>query len=162
MSCFLIINDNPIYEPYQQQIFYKLVEKTIALLTKKYEEINIKFLNNFSFTIKSNNTQLSGFNIKEYMKTSYNTNLTIYDCICNNEIWDYKNIIVLTFKLDMIDKLLEIPKLTILLLNTIDNNKIDSKIIKPYYNFIKKVNIKKIDKYNYNSLIDYYINSALN
>ena len=42
-----------------------------------------------------------------------------------------------------------------------DSN-IDSKIIKPYYKFIKKVNIKKIDKYNYNSLIDYYINVALN
>jgi len=164
MSCFLIINDNTIYDPYQKQFFYKLVNTTIELLIKKYKEININFLNNFSFTINTQNYR--HFNIQEYIKSSYNTNFSIFDCICNNDTWNYKNIIVLTFKLNIIEKLLEIPNLTILLLNynsqDMNNDVKDSKVIKSYRNFITKMNIKKIYKYNYNSIIDYYINSTLN
>ena len=109
-----IINSNLYsskYNKYLQQVYYNTINKIVIALSNYYKKININFLN--SPRIELENKVLYNFDISKYI-IDYNSNLTIYDGICNIVNFDKKKVIVYTHNYKNLDLLMDIKNIKLI------------------------------------------------
>ena len=157
----ILIDDNLInsdlynhkYNKYLQKVYYKTINKIVIALSNYYKQININFLN--SSRIELENKVLDSFDISKHI-LNYNSNLTIYDGICNIINVDNKKIIVFTYNQKNLDLIENYENIKIIFMDLIN---IESLSINTYSFILETLTPKKA--LHYNSTIEYYVETQL-